>query len=100
VASVLAFSFPVKEIIIACGLLIVAVIVLWMGLWYYRRRWLGEGQSPDNLTWSFADLRKMRDEGQLTEREYESLRAALMNIYGRGSSVGGSSDGKTADEQV
>ena len=72
----------VTRILIACGLLAAAVVVLCAGVWYYRRRWLRDRQPSEPGGWSFADLRKMRDHGDLTEEEYQSLRAAMRAAYG------------------
>lgn len=66
-----------RDIMVACGLLIGALIVLGVFVWYYRRRWLvGVDTSP--LPWTFEDLRRLRDQGELSEEEYQRLRAAMI----------------------
>ena len=52
-------SSHVVRILVACGLLFVAVIVLGAVLWYYRRRWLSYAESGEQTPWTFADLRDM-----------------------------------------
>jgi len=72
----------VTRILIACGLLAAAVVVLCAGVWYYRRWWLRDRPLSEPAGWTFADLRRMRDRGDLTEEEYQSLRAAMLAGYG------------------
>lgn len=57
-----------------------------------RRRWLSsEASSPD---WTLQDLRALRDRGELTDEEFEKLRAAA--IAGAGTSTRGPSASKPA----
>ena len=70
------------RILAACGLLLAAVVVLCVGVWYYRRWWLGDRETLGPTGWTFADLRRMRDQGELSEEEYQSLRAALLGSHG------------------
>lgn len=72
-----------RQIIIACALLIGALVVLIAGVWYYRRHYLSSAESAEPL-WTFDDLRKMRQKGDLSEAEYQKLRAALIGLYGAG----------------
>lgn len=69
-----------SRIVVASILLGLAVIVLSVGLWYYRRRWLNSTDSS-GAPWTLEDLRRLRDSGELTEEEYEALRATLKNAY-------------------
>src|SRR5687767_12579557 len=69
-----------SRIIVASILLGLAVIVLSVGLWYYRKR-LMEPTVSSGEPWTFEDLRRLRDSGNLTEEEYEALRSALKNAY-------------------
>lgn len=66
-----------RDIIVACGLLIAALIVLAVFVWYYRRRWV-VGVDTSSLPWTFEDLRRLRDQGELSEEEYQRLRAAMI----------------------
>src|SRR5689334_13391747 len=65
---------------VAGGLLIAAAIVLFLGLWYYRRRWMDVDNFPE-AAWTFEDLQKLREKGDLTEEEYQALRSALKNSF-------------------
>ena len=67
-------------IIVTCLLLLIAAIVLYVGIWYYRRRWLDLPRSSSQ-PWTLEDLRKLRDRGTLTEEEYEAMRAAMIDAY-------------------
>lgn len=69
------------KIIVACGLLMAAVIVLFLAVWYYRKRVLQSDESSSAALWTFEDLRRMRDRGDLTDEEYQSLRAAMIGAY-------------------
>ena len=68
-----------SRILLACGLLGAALIVLALGLWYYRRRWMS-GAEASSTPWTFEDLRAMRDRGDVTEAEYQSLRTRLIGL--------------------
>ncbi len=83
------------QIIFACALLVLGVIVLAVGVWYYRRRWMDSADSSAT-PWTFEDLRKLRDQGALSEEEYQALRAAIIGAY-RGSSAGPDAAGKASD---
>lgn len=67
--------------IIVWGLVLMgAVVVLFGGLWYYRRYWLQPDEEPDaNRTpWTLDDLRQMRESGQINEVEYQTLRETMI----------------------
>jgi hypothetical protein len=68
------------RIMIAGGLLLLAIIVLALGVWYYRRRWLG-GTESSTTPWTLEDLRQLRAGGDITEAEYQALRGALIGQY-------------------
>jgi hypothetical protein len=74
-------------IIVACGLLMTAVLVLFLGVWFYRKRILQDDSSSSNAFWTFEDLRNMKDRGELSEEEYQSLRAAMIGAF-KGSKAG------------
>lgn len=67
-----------KDIVIACSLLIGALIVLYVGLSYYRRNWLGGTDDSPGAPWTLQDLRALREEGAISEEEYEKMRAAII----------------------
>jgi len=72
------------SIIVTCLMLIGAFLVLGVGIWYIRR-WQRGGRDSAAAPWSLDDLRKLRDQGQLTEAEYQALRAEMIGMYtGRG----------------
>lgn len=86
------------RIIIACAMLMGAFIVLCLSVWYYRRRYYASESSREPV-WTFDDLRVMRESGEISEDEYQALRASLLGAYGVGSS-GRDSSGtvKTSNE--
>ena len=73
-----ATQIHTRSIIIACLWLMGAVILLGVGLWYYRKYWLappGDGQSP---AWTLDDLRSLHERGELSTEEYQRLRAVMI----------------------
>ncbi len=64
------------------GILIVLMVGLWI-VWVALRRWyFGTAQpgSSDAL-WTLEDLRRMRDSGELSESEYQTLRRQVIAPY-------------------
>jgi len=51
------------------------VVVFWL-VWMLSRRWFLTGDSKDlsDTTWTLQDLRELKEKGQLTEIEYNTLR--------------------------
>lgn len=79
-ASVVSQS--ASKILVACGLLAAALVVLALGVWYYRRRWIGDSKAG-SLPWTFEEIRALRDRGDVTEQEYQVLRAQLLGMASR-----------------
>jgi len=77
-ASLAAVQENVAQIIFWCLVLVLAVLVLFGGVWYYRRRWLRMADSPAGTPWTFDDLQKMKEQGQISDEEYRALRAAMI----------------------
>ena len=71
------------RIVVACTLLMGAIIVMFLAIWYYRKRFLIDGRPPSSQTWTFHDIREMRDRGDLTEGEYQALRASMTAAFRR-----------------
>lgn len=66
----------IQRIWMSLGLIAAAVVVLGIGVWYYRRWYRSDG--PTNSSWTLEDFRKMRDRGELTEAEFQRLRASVL----------------------
>jgi hypothetical protein len=81
-------AVPAAKIIVAGLLLILAFCVLGVAIWYYRRWWMGQ-EETSGIAWTFDDLRRLRDDGDLTDEEYERMRAALIRRYAGGDVSGG-----------
>lgn len=65
-----------------CGVLLVAAMALGLIAWFLRRRF-GKEDPPDasamtGMGFTLADLRQMRDEGQLSVEEYDYARRKLI----------------------
>jgi len=90
----------VRQIIFWCAVLAGLVFVLFGGLWYYRRRWLRSMDSHSGTPWTFDDLRIMKEQGQISEDEYRSLRAAMVAAYSAGKTEMPSSESLVEDGDV
>jgi len=67
--------------IIVWGLILMgAVVVLFGGLWYYRRYWLQADEEPgaNRTPWTLDDLRQMKESGQINDVEYQTLRETMI----------------------
>jgi len=71
----------VIQVLIWGGVLLLAAIVLFGVVWYYRRRWLTRSELTGGTPWTLDDLRRMREAGHITEEEYRALRAALVAAF-------------------
>lgn len=62
------------------AILVAAILVLFVGLWFYRKRYIQMegGSNPKGTPWTFEDLVRMKAEGQISAEEYASLRAAMV----------------------
>ncbi len=70
-----------RWILVSCAILALLIIVGGLGVWYYRKRVLFSDTSSAGSIWNFDDLRRMRERGELSEEEYQSLRAALIGSF-------------------
>ena len=76
------------RILLWCVVLLGAVVVLFGGLWYYRRWWLQIGRQEEDTgtPWTLDDLRRMREKGLVNEDEYQALRASMIAAFRGGKS--------------
>lgn len=107
-SAIAAGMTDAASIIIACAILMGLVVVLFVGLWYYRKWAFSPDDATTGAAWTFEDLRQMRDRGDLSEDEYQSLRAAMLGSYGasgpnappdRGDAASHTIAGPSADDQ-
>jgi hypothetical protein len=83
------------------SVLIAAVGVLGLIAWAVRRRFLQDSGAGGGEIWSLQQLRDMRASGQISEAEFERLRAEMIGMHGlaeRGISAGSSAAEADADE--
>ena len=88
-----------QKIVAACALLVGAVVVLALAVWYYRKRYILDDRPSGGQMWTFEDLRQMKDRGELTEGEYQALRASLVASFGHSGSPKATS-GRTQGESL
>lgn len=67
-----------------CGVLLGAVVTLGIVVWLVRR-WArtAKPETTEDI-WSLQQLRQMRTEGQITEHEFQSLKAQMVQAARRG----------------
>ena len=94
------------QVLIWGGVLILAVVVFFTGLWYYRKLLLRDDPDVGGVAWTLDDLHRMRQEGQLTEEEYRALRATMVAAFqgkkadvGQSGGPGGGKDPGVAGEE-
>ncbi len=74
IQSMPAPSSSTADLFIWGGVLIVLLVALWFVLIWLRKWYFGTSEDgfPSGL-WTLADLRRMREQGEITEDEYETL---------------------------
>lgn len=69
-------------IIVVCSVILLVGLGLLVGVWLYGRRWLKEASPEDSREpWTLHDLRQLRDSGQISETEFQAMRAAMIRSY-------------------
>lgn len=69
-----------RWIFVSVAILALLVIVGGLGVWYYRKKVLFPDDAQGGV-WTFEDLRRLRESGELTEEEYQSLRTSLIGSF-------------------
>jgi uncharacterized membrane protein len=64
----------ITSIVVFCIVLILAILLMWIVYALARRRFTKQEAQSSPASWSLNDIRKLRDEGQLSQEEYEKLR--------------------------
>jgi len=64
------------------SILMAAVAVLGLIVWVVRKRYLDSTTSGDGGIWSLQQLRELRASGQLSEAEFQQLRAEMLGRFG------------------
>ena len=67
-----------SRIIVACVLLIVAIIILSLGILWYRRRCLNTSETTSATPWTLEDMRALYERGDITEAEYRAMRESMI----------------------
>ena len=80
-------------ILIVCSAVLVVGLLVAASVWVAVRRWIRAPSQDDEAAdlWSLDDLQRLRDQGDMTEEEFQRLRARVIDAFSGGSSV--SSDG-------
>ncbi len=82
IQSMRAPSSSTADLFIWGGVLIVLLVGLWLVCIWLRRWYFGTSEDgfPSGL-WTLSDLRRMREQGEITEDEYETLRGQAVGSY-------------------
>lgn len=64
------------------AMLMAAIAVLGLVVWVVRKCYLENATSGDGGVWSLQQLRDLRAAGQLSEAEFQQLRAEMLGRYG------------------
>lgn len=65
-------------ILILLGLLVVGLLLLGL-VWLFARRWLRDREAETGKqAWDLQALREMRDRGELSDAEYDRMRAIII----------------------
>ncbi len=64
------------------ALALVLLVALWVA-WIWLRKWYfgGAANNSHEALWTLQDLRQMRERGEITEEEYETLRQQTIGAY-------------------
>jgi hypothetical protein len=66
------------EVVLWVGILIGAVLVLFLVIQFFRRRLLAPDRPEERDRALLDDLRAMRDSGQITQEEYDAARKSMV----------------------
>jgi hypothetical protein len=81
------------------GVLLIAGFLLMGMVAFLLRRKLLSPSAPDvSPTWSLQHLRDLRDKGQITLKEYDTLREKLLAMHGAGRAAKNRDAGNDAQE--
>ncbi len=78
----LAPSSNTADLFIWGGVLIVLFVALWLACIWLRKWYFGTSEDGFPLgLWTLADLRRMREQGEITEDEYETLHGKALAVH-------------------
>jgi hypothetical protein len=75
---VAATQFPTGDVIRLCLLLIGAICVLGVLIWFIRRRLLADRAAEVDDEWSLQHLRDLHAGGHITAQEFEALKQRVI----------------------
>ncbi len=75
-------SSSTAELFIWGGVLIVLLVALWLACIWLRKWYFGTSEDEfSSGLWTLADLRRMREQGEITEDEYETLHGQAIALH-------------------
>ncbi len=82
IQSMLVSSSTTADLFLWGGVLIVLLVVLWL-VWLWLRKWFFGTSEEDSSfkLWTLSDLKRMREQGDITEDEYETLYEQALAAY-------------------
>lgn len=78
-ALVIGAASPPSQAVIWGLVVIAAIVILGAGVWFVRRRLFhNQDAAETGEVWSLQHLRDLRATGQITEQEFDSLKAGVI----------------------
>lgn len=71
-------AMETSQVVLWCGVLILAIVVLGAGVWVARRFAVKSRPATAAAGWTLDQLRALRAAGQLSESEFEKLKAGVL----------------------
>ena len=88
-AHVIGAASPPSQAVIWGLVVIVAIVFLGAGFWFVRRRLFAHQDAAESgEVWSLQHLRELRASGQITEQEFDSLKAGVIESARKSRSTG------------
>lgn len=78
----LAPSNNTADLFVWGGVLIALLVALWLACLWLRKWYYGSSEDGSSFeVWTLADLQRMREQGDITEDEYETLHKQALAAY-------------------
>ena len=75
-------SSSTADLFIWGGVLIVLLVALWLACIWLRKWYFGTSKDEfSSGLWTLADLRRMKEQGEITEDEYETLHGQAIALH-------------------
>ena len=80
-ANLAIADFSMGRLFVWCGVLLLVIVVAGLVVARYRKWMRGGSETGLAQPWSLQELRDLRRDGRISEREFETLKAAIIAEY-------------------